>query len=87
MIAIVGLLGFAALFARAVQLQTLDADWLAKRAEQQAATTVSLEALRGPLVDRRGTVLAVSASVESVAGWPKQIGRTGAPPRALSSVR
>ena len=84
MIAIVGLLGFAALFARAVQLQTVDADWLAKRAEQQTATTVSLEALRGPLVDRRGTVLAVSASVESVAGWPKQIPDRRAAARALA---
>jgi len=83
-IAVIGLLGFAALFARAVQLQTVDANWLAKRAEQQTATTVSLEALRAPLLDRRGTQLAVSATVDSVAAWPRQMADRRTAARALA---
>ncbi|HTO06198.1 MAG TPA: penicillin-binding protein 2 [Myxococcota bacterium] len=83
-IAGVALLGFAALFARAIQLQTLDADWLSDRAGKQASTTVSLEALRADLEDRRGTALAVSATVDSVGGWPKRIADPRAAARALA---
>jgi cell division protein FtsI (penicillin-binding protein 3) len=83
-IAAVALLGFAALFARAIQLQTLDADWLSDRAGRQASTTVSLEALRADLEDRRGTALAVSATVDSVGGWPKRIADPRAAARALA---
>ncbi|MFI5314219.1 MAG: peptidoglycan D,D-transpeptidase FtsI family protein [Myxococcota bacterium] len=83
-IAFAALLGFAALFARAIQLQTLDADWLSDRAGRQASTTVALEALRADLEDRRGTVLAVSATVDSVAGWPKRIADGHAAARALA---
>ena len=83
-IAGLALLGFAALFARAIQLQTLDATWLAGRARDQASTTVSLEALRADLEDRRGNVLAVSATVDSVAAWPRQIADHRAAATALS---
>jgi len=78
------LFGFAALFARAIQLQTLDADWLSDRARDQAATTVSLEALRAELQDRRGNVLAVSATVDSVAAWPRRIADRRAAATALA---
>jgi cell division protein FtsI (penicillin-binding protein 3) len=84
-IAGVALLGFAALFARAIQLQTLDADWLASRAGHQAQTTVSLEARRADLEDRRGIALAQSATVDSVGGWPKRIADRRAAARALSA--
>jgi cell division protein FtsI (penicillin-binding protein 3) len=83
-IAGLALLGFAALFARAIQLQTLDATWLAGRARDQASTTVSLEALRADLEDRRGNVLAVSATVDSVAAWPRQIADRRAAAAALA---
>ncbi|HXZ84582.1 MAG TPA: penicillin-binding protein 2 [Myxococcota bacterium] len=83
-IAGLALLGFAALFARAIQLQTLDATWLAGRARDQASTTVSLEALRADLQDRRGNVLAVSATVDSVAAWPHQIADRRAAATALA---
>lgn len=83
-IAFAALFGFAALFARAIQLQTLDADWLADRAGRQASTTVALEALRADLQDRRGNALAVSATVDSVAGWPKRIADHRAAARALA---
>src|SRR5262249_20905876 len=68
----------------AIQLQTLDADWLSDRAGKQAQTTVSLEALRADLEDRRGTALAVSATVDSVGGWPKRIADPRGAARALA---
>jgi cell division protein FtsI (penicillin-binding protein 3) len=83
-IAVVALLGFAALFARAIQLQTLDADWLSDRAGRQASTKVEFEALRADLQDRRGTMLAVSATVDSVAAWPKRIADHRSAARALA---
>jgi cell division protein FtsI (penicillin-binding protein 3) len=83
-IAVVALLGFAALFARAIQLQTLDADWLSDRAGRQASTTVEFEALRADLQDRRGNMLAVSATVDSVAAWPKRVSDHRAAARALA---
>jgi cell division protein FtsI (penicillin-binding protein 3) len=83
-IAIAGLLGFALLFGRAIQLQTLDAEWLAQRAERQTATTLALEPLRAELRDRRGSVLAVSASVESVAASPRLVTDPRSSARALA---
>ena len=83
-IAVVALLGFAALFARAIQLQTLDAEWLSDRAGRQASTVVELEALRADLQDRRGSMLAVSATVDSVAAWPKRVADARGAARALA---
>ena len=83
-VACAGLLGFAALLGRAVQLQTLDAEWLATRAERQGATTLELEPLRAELRDRSGRPLAVSASVESVAASPRLIADRRAAARALA---
>ena len=40
-------LGYAGLGVRAVQLQALDAEWLAARAQAQHRSTVRLEPLRG----------------------------------------
>lgn len=75
--------GFGALGARAVQLQALDADWLAERAELQRSGRVALEALRGPIVDRNGVRLALSAWVDSVAASPKLVEDRLATSRAL----
>ena len=85
-VACAGLLGFAALLGRAVQLQTLDAEWLATRAERQGATTLELEPLRAELRDRSGRPLAVSASVESVAASPRLIQNRTAAARSLSKA-
>ncbi|MEX2208998.1 MAG: penicillin-binding protein 2 [Myxococcota bacterium] len=85
-VACIGLLGFAALLARAVQLQTLDAEWLATRAERQGATTLDLEPLRAELRDRDGRPLAVSASVESVAASPRLIQNRRAAARSLAKA-
>jgi cell division protein FtsI (penicillin-binding protein 3) len=78
------LLAFGALLARAVQLQTLDAEWLAQRAERQGATTLELDALRGSLSDRGGSPLAVSATVESVAAAPRLVGDRRSAAQALA---
>jgi len=85
-VACAGLLGFAALLVRAVQLQTLDAEWLANRAERQGATTLEFEPLRAELRDRSGRPLAVSASVESVAASPRLVGDRRAAARALAKA-
>ena len=69
----IGLCGYGLLLARAVQLQALDADWLARRAARQHETTMHLGPLRGELRDRRGVLLASSAQVDSVAASPRRI--------------
>ena len=78
------LLGFGALGVRAVQLQALDADWLARRAELQRSSTLALGALRGPIVDRNGVPLAMSAWVSSVSVSPKLVRDRRATSRALA---
>ncbi len=85
-VACAGLLGFAVLLGRAVQLQTLDAEWLANRAERQGETTLPLEPLRAELRDRNGRALAVSASVESVAASPRLIANRPAAARSLAKA-
>ncbi len=85
-VALVGLLGFAALLGRAIQLQTLDAEFLATRAARQGAAKVELTALRAELRDRSGRPLAVSASVESVAASPRQIRDRAGAARSLAKA-
>jgi len=79
-------LGFVALGARAVQLQALDAEWLARRAESQRRGSLALGALRGPIVDRNGTPLALSAWSTSVAASPKLVRDRRASARALANA-
>ena len=82
-----------ALHVEDVQLQALDASELAARAERQHAGAVQLEALRGEVRDRHGTLLAGSALVESVAASPRRIvqpslvAKTLAPELALADRR
>jgi cell division protein FtsI (penicillin-binding protein 3) len=72
-VAALGVLGYGALVARAVQLQTLDAETLAARAEVQHRATLSFGVARGEIADRRGDLLAKSATVHSVAASPPRI--------------
>ncbi len=80
-----GVLGYAGLGVRAVQLQALDAEWLAARAQAQHRSTVRLDPLRGEIHDRHGTLLAGSAEVESVAASPRRI--SDARPAAAALAR
>lgn len=67
------LASFTALALRAAQLQALDGARLADLARRQAETTLHLGSLRGEIRARNGTLLAVSASVDSVAASPRQM--------------
>ena len=67
------ILGYSGLVARAVQLQAVDAEWLAARARSQHHSTLRLGPLRGEIVDRNGELLAVSVDVESVSASPRRM--------------
>lgn len=69
----IGVLGYTGLAARAVQLQALDSEWLGSRAARQHESTVTLAPMRGELRDRHGTLLAMSATVDSIAASPRKI--------------
>jgi cell division protein FtsI (penicillin-binding protein 3) len=58
---------------RLVQLQGVDAQGLALAAEQERVETVQLNALRGSIVDRNGTVLAYTTPAEDVVTDPTLI--------------
>ena len=59
---------------RLAQLQILRHTEFATLAERQYSRTVTLHALRGPIVDRRGAPLATSASAESLFVHPRGVG-------------
>lgn len=67
------LVAYAGLVARAVQLQAVDGEWLAARAEAQHRTILRVGGLRGEILDRHGELLAISADAESVAASPRRI--------------
>jgi len=56
---------FIALFARAVQLQVKQKDWLLEMAEDQYVRDQEIPARRGDIFDRRGVPLAQSVDVDS----------------------
>lgn len=65
--------GLACLTLRATHLQALEGARLAEIARRQAETTFKLGSLRAEIRDRNGMVLAVSASVDSIAVSPPAI--------------
>ncbi len=79
-----GLTGYGLLLARAVQLQAVDAEWLAQRAARQHESTLQLGPLRGDVRDRRGLLLASSAAVASVTASPRRIEDRRAATRKLA---
>jgi cell division protein FtsI (penicillin-binding protein 3) len=85
-IAAVVVASYGALVARAIQLQALDADGLAQRAERQRSRTIELGPLRGEIHDREGTLLAASAEVPSVAASPRSIVERPETARRLGSA-
>ncbi len=72
-LALLGVVGYGALVARAIQLQALDAEQLGAQAARQHQSTLRLAALRGELRDRNGVLLAGSARVDSVAASPRRV--------------
>jgi cell division protein FtsI (penicillin-binding protein 3) len=79
-------LGYAGLLARAVQLQAVDAGWLAARAQAQHRSTVQMGGLRGEILDRHGEPLAMSTNVESVAASPHRISKPHAAAARLARI-
>lgn len=63
--ALFGVAGFT-LLGRAVQLQLLDQDFLARQADARHLRTATISAHRGPIKDRNGEPLAVSTPVDSI---------------------
>ena len=65
---------FAGVVSRLVVLQVVRHGELAALAERQYSRTITLYALRGPIVDRRGAPLATSASADSLFAQPRAVG-------------
>jgi cell division protein FtsI (penicillin-binding protein 3) len=65
---------FGGVVFRLAHLQILRHTELAGLAERQYSRTITLQALRGPIVDRRGAPLATSASAESLFAHPRAVG-------------
>lgn len=71
---------------RAVDLQILQADRLARLARQEHHKVVNLTPSRGLIKDRRGEVLAASVQVESIFARPARIKDVQAAARGLAGV-
>jgi cell division protein FtsI (penicillin-binding protein 3) len=75
---------FGAIVVRLGYLQIVRHDELARLAERQYSKTIPLRPERGPIFDRNGYALAVSAAVESVYALPARIADRGATAAALA---
>jgi cell division protein FtsI/penicillin-binding protein 2 len=65
---------FGGVVSRLAYLQIVRHAELSALAERQYSRTITLHALRGPIVDRRGAPLATSASAESLFAQPRVVG-------------
>ena len=67
------LAGFVGLFARAVYLQSLHKEFLQQKGEARYSRSLVLQAHRGTITDRNGSLLARSSPVESVWASPPDV--------------
>jgi cell division protein FtsI (penicillin-binding protein 3) len=65
--------GALALEARMLYLQLVDHEFLAAQGDDRHIRTVQMSAHRGPIVDRRGELLAVSTPVDSIWANPREL--------------
>jgi cell division protein FtsI (penicillin-binding protein 3) len=65
---------FGGVVSRLAELQVVRHAELAGLAERQYSRTITLHALRGPIVDRRGAPLATSSTAESLFAQPRGVG-------------
>ena len=72
-IAVLFCLGGAAILARAVQLQLLDQEFLARQGDARHLRVASIAAHRGMITDRNGEPLAVSTPVDSLWANPDEL--------------
>ena len=72
---VIGLLlsGTVVVFARTVQLQVVDREFLTREGDRRALRTVSIQALRGAIFDRNGEPLALSAPSDSIWAVPREL--------------
>jgi cell division protein FtsI (penicillin-binding protein 3) len=66
-------LGVVALLARAIYLQVIDQDFLARQGDARILREVKLSANRGMVLDRNGEPLAVSTPVDTVWADPRKL--------------
>lgn len=66
------LAGVGVLEARLLYLQLVDHDFLTAQGDDRHIRTVEISAHRGPIVDRRGEVLAISTPVDSIWANPRE---------------
>ena len=78
--------GSLVLLGRAVQVQWVDADFYVAEGEKRYAATQKLPAMRGRILDREGTPLAVSVPAHSVAVSPKTFAADTAQRKALAAA-
>jgi cell division protein FtsI (penicillin-binding protein 3) len=80
------LCGFGVVLVRLATLQVLQAAELTVKADRQHQKTVSLEGVRGAIVDRHGKMLAMNLEVPSVFGVPTALDSPSKTARSLSPV-
>ena len=83
---LVVLCGFGVVLFRLVNLQVLQADALATRADRQHQKTVALEGARGTILDRQGKILAMNVEVPSIFGVPASVVNPQKTARSLSAI-
>lgn len=83
---LVVLCGFGVVLFRLVNLQVLQADALANRADRQHQKTVALEGPRGTILDRQGKILAMNVEVPSIFGVPASVVNPAKTARYLSAI-
>lgn len=80
------LAGFAALIGRAFYLQGIQKDFLIGKGEARYERVIEMPATRGRILDRHGTVLAVSTPVKSVWAIPEDAKLSPADVRQLARL-
>ena len=78
--------GLLAILGRCAHLQVIRAPELLDQARAQQERTITLDPLRGPILDRNGKELAVSLDVDSVFAAPAEVDDPAAAARRLSAV-
>ncbi len=76
--------GLLAIFGRCAHLQVIRAPELLDQARSQQEKTITLDPLRGPIVDRNGKELAVSLDVDSVFAEPAEVDDAATAARRLA---
>ncbi|OYT87360.1 MAG: cell division protein [Burkholderiales bacterium PBB6] len=77
---------FALLIGRALYVQVLQADFFQKKGEERYASTLTLSASRGRILDRNGQILAISVNAPTVSINPQQFKTTDENKRELSNL-